>query len=184
MSNRQITDTDVQMLAGLSQTLRVNYDQQSLEWEGSPFAWIKTRPSRQVGAIGEILVAGWCAANGLDVIASPDTEADRIIGNLRTEIKFSTLWRAGRYTFQQFRDQDYQIAICLGVSPFDAHCWVITKELLRMHVIGHTPQHRGQQGADTFWIQGLNPEDPPSWLRPCGGRLQDALGVLQNLVNE
>lgn len=36
-------------------------------WQGSPFYWIKSRASRQIGAIGEALVAGWAASKGFDV---------------------------------------------------------------------------------------------------------------------
>lgn len=121
-------------------------------WAGSPFAWIKSRPSRQVGKIGEQLVAGWCAAKGFDVISVRDSEADRIINGRRVEIKFSTLWANGGYTFQQIRDQNYEYAVCLGVSPFDVHGWVIPKSVLLQHVIGKTPQHRGRAGTDTFWL--------------------------------
>ena len=178
MTQPPIRDPDVQLLAGLASTLKEDYCRDEADpWAGSPFAWIRSRPSRQVGKIGEQLVSGWCAAKGLDVVASPDSEADRIIAGRRVEIKFSTLWRTGVYKFQQLRDQDYDYAICLGIAPFDAHCWVISKDLLLAHVIGHLPQHTGKGGTDTFWLS-VRPEDPPSWLRPCGGRLSEAFLVL------
>ena len=100
---RKITDTEVQILAALSTTLRADYADEDLDWEGSPFAWIKTRPSRQSGSIGEKLVAGWCATKGLDISKAPDTECDRVVEGIRTEIKFSTLWKSGGYKFQQIR---------------------------------------------------------------------------------
>lgn len=50
-----IRDPDVRMLAAISQAMEADYQSENLEWVGSPFAWIKTRPSRQVGAIGEKL---------------------------------------------------------------------------------------------------------------------------------
>ena len=84
--NRQITDPDVQLLATLSATISSDYAEDELVWQGSPFAWIKSRPSRQIGAIGEQLVAGWCAAKGLDVSRSPDSDSDRIIQGLRASL--------------------------------------------------------------------------------------------------
>lgn len=174
-----ISDPDVQMLAALASTLKVDYVREGSAdpWAGSPFAWIKTRPSRQVGKIGEQLVAGWCAAKGLDVTASHDSEADRVIGGRRVEIKFSTLWESGVFKFQQIRDQDYEYALCLGVSPFDARCWVISKEILRRYVIGYMPQHTGKGGTDTFWLS-FPAEEPFSWLSDCGGKLADAFRIL------
>ncbi|MEO0080070.1 MAG: hypothetical protein ABIK44_05285 [candidate division WOR-3 bacterium] len=135
-------------------------------------------PAAKRARVGEQLVAGWCAAKGLDVVSSPDGEADRIIQGKRIEIKFSTLWAGGFYNFQQFRDQNYDYAICLGISPFDAHAWVISKGILRKHVIGHTPQHRGKKGTDTFWLQ-VAPSNPPAWLNQCGGTLSAALEILK-----
>lgn len=117
---RRITDPDVALLATLSTSVEADYAPDDLQWEGSPFVWIKSRPSRQIGAIGEKLVAGWCAARDLDVTRSPDSDADRVIGGRRCEIKFSTRWKSGVYKFQQIRDQDYEFAILLGVCPFDA----------------------------------------------------------------
>jgi hypothetical protein len=176
----QIKDPEVLVLASIAGTLKRDYVREGLDdpWTGSPFAWIRTRPSRQVGKIGEQLVAGWCAAKGLDVVSSGDSEADRTIAGRRVEIKFSTLWESGVYTFQQLRDQNYEFAICLGISPFDAHCWVISKDVLRQHVIGHTPQHMGKSGTDTFWLS-FDALTPPEWLHSCGGRLADAYEILK-----
>lgn len=173
-------DPEVQLLASIAATLQGDYGNKSDPWAGSPFAWIRTRPSRQVGKIGEQLVSGWCAAKGLDVMASGDSQADRIIGGRRVEIKFSTLWESGIYKFQQIREQNYEYAICLGVSPFNASCWVVSKDLLRAHVIGHTPQHKGRSGTDTFWLS-FPAESPPAWLFPCGGTLAQAFKVLKDI---
>ncbi|PKO20737.1 MAG: hypothetical protein CVU38_18545 [Chloroflexi bacterium HGW-Chloroflexi-1] len=123
----QIKNPEVLLLASIASTLKGDHVREGAAdpWAGSPFAWIRTRPSRQVGKIGEQLVAGWCAAKDLDVVSSGDSQADRVIAGRRVEIKFSTLWESGVYKFQQIRDQDYDFAICLGISPFNAHCWVI-----------------------------------------------------------
>lgn len=102
----RIEDPYVRLLASVAAPLRGDYVREGAAdpWAGSPFAWIRTRPSRQVGKIGEQLVAGWCAAKGLDVVSSGDAQADRVIAGRRVEIKFSTLWESGVYKFQQIRD--------------------------------------------------------------------------------
>lgn len=184
--DHRITDPDVQLLASLSATLSRDYAEDELAWLGSPFAWIKTRPSRQVGAIGEQLVAGWCAAKGLDVVKAPDPEADRIIEGHRGEIKFSTLWKNGSCTFQRLRDQVHQLAICLGLSPFDAHCWVLPKELILNgwgRVPGLASQHGGRAGSDTAWLS-VDPYSVPEWLRPQGGTLRQGYHVLLSFVGQ
>jgi len=181
---RPITDPDVQLLATISATLSEDYAEDEAAWLGSPFAWIKSRPSRQIGAIGEQLVAGWCAAKGLDVTKSPDSNADRIIEGRRVEIKFSTLWKNGGYKFQQLRDQNYQLAICLGLSPFDAHCWVLPKQLILDNwgtAPGLVSQHGGQTGSDTAWLS-VDPNNVPEWLKPQGGSLRQGFKVLLSLV--
>jgi len=176
-----ITDRDVQILVGIAGTLRADYvDPEDAErWRNSPFAWIRAKPSRQKGKIGEQLVAGWCAAKGFDVVRSPDSEADRIIQGKRVEIKLSTLWKSGVYKFQQFRKQNYDYGICLGLSPFTGHCWVISKSVLRRHVIGHTPQHGGRRGSDTAWLSFATAE-PPAWLGECGGTLAQAARIISS----
>lgn len=180
----EIKDAEVQLLAALATTLQADYRQDDLPWAGSPFAWIKTRPSRQVGTIGEKLISGYLAAKGFNVTRSGDSDADRIVENKRAEIKFSTLWATGSYKFQQLRDQDYEFAVCLGVSPFDAHCWVITKsEILRRWRArdGIESQHGGAAGADTAWLT-VRPTAAPAWLVQRGGTLTRAVEVLSALT--
>jgi len=170
-------DPEVGILIALSQALEAEYQSENAEWDNSPFAWIKRRPSRQVGAIGEKLVAGWLAARGFNVTRSPDSQADRVIENKRAEIKFSTLWQNGGYKFQQLRDQDYDFVICLGVSPFHAHCWVIPKEdVMRLWKVEKkiSGQHMGSEGSDTAWID-VRPDAPHAWLSSYGGSLSDAI---------
>ncbi len=174
------TDHGFGLMADIATALKREYVREGAvdPWADSPFYWIRTQgSSRRVGKIGEQLVSNWCAGNGLNVRLSGDSEADRIIGGRRVEIKFSTLWEGGFYKFQQLRDQNYEYAICLGISPHDAHCWVISKDMLRSHVIGHLPQHRGREGTDTFWLS-VDPNHPQIWLRQCGGTLNEALQVL------
>jgi hypothetical protein len=177
-------DDHVELLARVSDELRTEYADDTSEWKGSPFEWIMGRPSRQVGKIGEQLVSRWCRANGLRVGRSPDQEADRIIEGLRVEIKYSRRWQNGGYVFQQLRDQNYDLVICLGLSPFDAHCWVLTKEIVMEQWRagnGLQTQHGGRRGSDTAWL-AVDPMNPPAWLAPLGGSLAAALDVLEGLL--
>jgi hypothetical protein len=55
--------------------------------------------------------------------------------------------------------------------------------VLQQHVIGHTPQHTGQGGTDTFWLS-FNTSTPPAWLRDCGGRLAEAYQIMRKWQEE
>ena len=178
---QKITDPEVQILASLAGLLEQEYaSDEDDAWDNSPFKWIKSLPSRTIGAIGEKLVAGWSATNDFDVAKTGDSEADRVIAGHRIEIKFSTLWKQGGYKFQQIRDQDYEYCFCLGVSPFDAHAWLIPKAVLLKYVIGHMGQHTGSEGADTAWL-GFQVGEEYDWMKPYGGRLADVKQLLADL---
>jgi hypothetical protein len=171
--SQPVSDPDVALLASISAALMGDYINPDVDpWLGSPFAWIKTRPSRQVGSIGEQLVAGWFAAKGLDVVRTGDSDADRVIDGKRVEIKFSTLWESGDYVFQQIRNQRYDVALLLGLSPFSASCWVVPKAVLLEQPFrpGLSHQHGGQAGTDTVWLR-FKAAAPPTWLAGFGGTL-------------
>lgn len=177
-----IEDPDLALLAAIAATLKADYiDPEADPWIGSPFAWIKTRPSRTVGKIGEQLVAGWAAAKGLDVVTTRDSDADRVINGRRTEIKFSTLWASGDYVFQQIRNQDYQQLVLLGLSPFSTSCWVVPKSAVigtDVDLTGLTGQHTGSDAVDTLWLR-LRASTPPKWMSAYGGTLAKAYVLLR-----
>lgn len=177
------TDNELETLVAIAKSLKTNYvqDENSDPWANSPFAWIKSRPSRQVGKIGEQLVAEWCRQKNFIISRCGDPEADLVLNGHRIEVKFSTLWEGGNYTFQQLRDQNYEFAFFLGLSPFAAHGWFVSKMVLRQHVIGHTPQHAGKTGSDTFWIS-FPANNPPNWLAPFGGSISQVYEVIRRTL--
>ena len=180
-----IQDPEVQRLAAIAARLENEYKDRNRLWNDSQFAWIKGGlPAGSRGAVFQRLVSEWCVSKGVSVTRSPDSDADRIIGGRRAEIKGSTLWEDGTYTFQQIRDQNYELVVCLGISPFDAHCWVIPKDdIMALRDEGLiSPQHGGSRGSDTLWINGVNPKNPPDWIRPYGGTLSAGFAQLQSLT--
>ncbi len=178
--SKKTTNEEFNFLVSVAELVKKDFIDPDDPWEESPFGWIKKLPPRTMGKLGEDLIRSWCAVKSLAVDKPKDSEADLLINEHRVEVKFSTLWKAGFYKFQQLRDQDYEYAVCLGVSPFNAHCWVISKEILKKYVIGHQPQHGGSQGSDTFWFS-VYPEKPLEWLKECGGSLEEAFNVLNKL---
>jgi hypothetical protein len=174
------TVSDFELLATAANYIRADFKQDDLAWQGSPFEWVLKLPPGSKGKLGKQLVFQWCALKGLAVDRSPDSQADMLINGHRVEIKYSTLWKTGIYRFQQLRDQNYEYSVCLGISPFIAHCWVISKAILKQHVIGHLGQHTGSGGKETAWFP-VNPDKPPEWLAPYGGTLDRAFLVLKSL---
>lgn len=179
----KIQDAEVQLLASIASLLEQDYVRPNGDpWEGSPFQWIQSRPSRQKGAIGEALVAGWAAAKGFSVAKNIGSDADRVINGYRIEIKYSNLWTdTGGFKFQQIRDQEYDYCLCLGLSPWDAQAWLIPKaELMTDLKIGLTHQHGGSAGQDTRWLS-FQADSAPLWLAQFGGRLNDVKDLLDGL---
>lgn len=177
-----ITETtpDFELLATAASYIRNDFNEEYGEWASSPFKWVLDLPAGSKGRLGKLLVYQWCALKGLAVNRSTDSEADMLINDHRVEVKFSTLWKSGIYKFQQIRDQNYEYAICLGISPFEAHCWVLSKQVLKRYVIGHLGQHTGSSGKETAWIT-INPKLPPDWIIQYGGTLDIAFLVLKAL---
>lgn len=164
----------------ISETLAASYVGNGADpWEGSPFAWILSRTSRQKGKIGEELVAAWLTEAGFSVERSPDSEADRIVNGKRVEIKLSTLWGNGSYVFQQLRNQNYDAIICIGLSPDAAHAWVMRKSEIPFDTLRH--QHAGASGSDTWWLP-VKPDFVPEWLAPYGGTLEEARERLSQIL--
>lgn len=174
------TSSDFDLLATAANYIRGDFQEESALWTGSRFEWVLKLPAGSKGKLGKQLVYQWCALKGLSVDRCSDSEADMLVNNHRVEVKFSTLWKSGIYKFQQIRDQNYEYSVLLGISPFEAHCWVLSKAILKRYVIGHMGQHTGTEGKETAWIT-VNPQNPPEWLAPYGGSLDKAYSVLKSL---
>jgi hypothetical protein len=66
------------------------------------------------------------------------------------------------------RDQNYEVLLCIGISPFDAHVWIMNKRDISFNKLQH--QHGGVRGKDTWWIQ-VDPKNPPEWMKSYSGKL-------------
>ena len=171
-----------EQLAKISSTYEKVAAPPTAAWKGSPFEWILSIPSRSKGAYGEKLVQELFRLNGFDVKRPKSgSDHDRVINGHRIEIKMSTLWaKNGQYTFQQIRDQEYDYLLCLGLSPNEAHCWLIPKSEIHRGRDGVSSQHGGKAGRDTLWLN-FPANKPPAWLTSFGGSLDLAIKLMKDL---
>lgn len=172
-----VSDDHLKNFIVVTDRLSAEYAKELEGWSESPFAWILTLPSRTRGAVGEEIVTRWLSLNKFSVTRAPHSGCDRIVNGKKIEIKFSTLWKSGGYTFQQLRDQDYDFVFCLGISPQNVHAWLIPKQVAWEYAI---PQHGGKDGKDTKWLS-FQADSPPKWILPYGGTLGDVLELLKQM---
>ena len=181
-------DSETKVLAGIAGSLEHDYLELEGEWGSSPFGWIRRQQIKTRGTIGEQIVSGWLAARGFNVTRSTTTDADRVIENKAIEIKFAMLGKTDGFVFNQFRDQQYDAVLLLGVCPFHAHCWVLTKSdvIEQWRTLGnikdqHDPKNPNAV-ANTGMLTIRKAESPPSWLADFGGSLRDGLGHVSRLT--
>lgn len=169
----------VEIADGLEQEYE---EDKASEWVNSPFKWIRGLASRRKGKVGEEIIAQWLTAEGLETGSSEGTGSDIMVNGVHVEVKMSMRWVSGTYRFQQIRDQNYDLLICLGLSPSEAHCWVLPKALLLERVIGQgRGQHGGAGAAETAWLT-VDPKSPEAWLRPRYGNLDEAVALIRQLT--
>lgn len=181
ISNIKLQDPiqDFQLLASASSYLKLDLEPGEGEWDDSPFAWILDLPPAAKGKLGRHLIFTWCASKGLSVDYAPDKDATLLINGLRVATKFSTLWSGGIYKFQQIRDLDYEFLICLGISPMEAHCWILNKADVLKHA---KVQHKGAKEGSEYWIS-INPFIPPEWIIKSGGSMEEASAMIIKLLS-
>jgi hypothetical protein len=134
-------------------------------WKGSAYEWIRNLSSRKKGAAGEKIVERWLSANGFTVQPPGSSEADRRVNGHPVEVKLSTEWESGVFTFQQLRDQEYTHVILLGVRPSSLQLWCVPKAIVLQHATG---QHTGGTATETMWLS-FPADTPPEWLDGYGG---------------
>ena len=168
---------DFIMLAATASYLREELEAENDPWENSPFEWILKLPPRKKGKLGGNLIASWLAGKGMQLESTRDASETIRINGLQFAIKFSTIWTTGVYKFQQIRAKGYDYVICLGISPFDAHCWVFDRKFAIEHA---KPQHFQDKKIVDYWME-INPLEPKEEIRDCGGTLDQAYRILKKL---
>ena len=170
---------EFQLLSASAKRFETDYD--VTRWAGSPFFWLLGLPIKTKGACYERIFSDWCTEKGLKVEPAQGTDADRVVGGKRTEIKGAMLSKAGTYVFNQIRDQNYEILLCMGMSPHDAHLWAIPKDEAMSRWASGQIKNQHARGKDTG-ILTVDPMNPPDWIRPHGGTLTAGFDRLQSLT--
>ena len=133
------------------------------DWNASPFEWVRGLSAAQKELLGTRLVAAWCRDVGLPV-GQPNDSQELLIDGRVFAVAFSVLDAGGIYRFPSPGQTAHSPAIYFGISPSAAHCWVADP------VPAPDP--------DAAWFP-VDPNDPPAWLAPCGGTLDQAFPVLK-----
>ena len=162
------------MLAATASYIQKDLEAYSDLWKNSPFEWVLQLPARKKGKLGRQLISPWLASKGIMAEPTKDSSETLLIKGHLFATKFSTMWTKGFYRFQQIRAEGYDYVICLGISPFEAHCWVFSREYAIQNA---TQQHKG---AKEYWVH-IDPRKPPEWAKNCGGTLEDAFQIIKKL---
>ena len=151
-------------------------------YRGSENEWFKILSSKRKGKAGELMVGASLEKEGIDVWSSKQARKGKLVDKsvklsdydlylktlgLRAEVKTSTMWGEGKnFTFQQIRDQDYDIIIFQFVLPNEVKLFYCTKEDAVTHIMidGHG-QHGGGQATETFWIT-FDLDHVPTYITP------------------
>lgn len=166
-------DHEMQQLASIAASLQSEFENKNDLWKSSPFEWIVGLPARSKSKFARNLLLSWLTSKGLKISRVKDSSETIIVYQKKFAIKFSTLWEGGIYQFQQIKEDGPEYIICFGISPFNAHIWIITKESAIKH---GNKQHKGA-GAE-YWLS-INPANTPEWLIDCGGTLIKAFEKLE-----
>ncbi len=167
--------------------LKENEDRK-IAWRDSDLRWIKDISSpKQLSKILRSFLLKMIVKGNFQSIEEKTQSRKHIIliNDINFQIKTSTIWQGEKkrhYKFQQIRKNNYEILICFGLSPYEAHCWVIKKDCIidddKEWIDDRTI---GQHGKNSRWLI-IDPDAVADWLQPLGGDLHEALAVLKEAI--
>jgi len=166
--------SDFLMLASTASYLQKGLEEMNDLWKDSPFEWVLQLPPRSKGKLARSLLLSFFATKGLSIAPVKHSSETLIINGLQFAIKFSMLWKTGIYKFQQIKSKGPENIICFGISPFEAHCWIFSRDYAIMH---GKKQHQGANEAE-YWLS-INPKEIPDWARHYGGSLDEAFAIIK-----
>jgi site-specific DNA-methyltransferase (adenine-specific) len=162
-----VFDAEYLMLAASVTHLQDKFEKEDA-WSNTPFEWVLQLPHAQKNVIGAQLALSWCKEKGL----LTDANQPFTINSCSMTIQFAMLSANNEYVFEQIQKDQSDAVLFFGISPKQAHCWVLDMD----DAISHAKsQHNSEYQID------FNPANPPEWLNDCGGTLDQAFIVLKNL---
>ena len=161
--NKQQFDRLVEIADNLKEQTILKTAQRVENWRNSPFEWLAARwvPPGTKGLVGRNLVRGLCNDDPelcVERYRKGDRTKIRVSGCL-ISVKFSLLGEDNNYLFQNIKDSGYNFLFCLGVSPSNAHAWVLPIERIK--------EAKDQHGRADKWINSVDPQNPPKILCDC-----------------
>lgn len=128
----------------------------------SPFKHLKNIPAKQKGSRFEKIVSNVLTKVGHTIQKAENSDHDRIINGVKTEIKGATLVKKKNlFSFLQIRpEQDYQIMIFAMFYPNELVLMEMEKEQIKKNVQCKTfkKQHGGKRGGDETYLYYGNKE--------------------------
>ena len=178
-------------IAKISGALNKENEEKEKIWEDSCFLPIrKAYTGKRRGEILSKLILTFIKLQGFDVKLRGNTHnlsSVIVIGNndKKMQVKTSMLSTQDSYMFQQIRkEDDFDALIFFGVSPRNAHWWIINRGEIIDAQSGEWEkkeklnfQHGKANKIITFNIQRV-----PGWLAPLGGNLDKGLRVFSEEV--
>ncbi len=108
----------------------------------------------------------WLRKRGLRVRGLKRNSASYLkIGSRLVSLKISFEWDENIFMFQQIRQDTYDYALLLGISPARVNVWVVPRTEQRLFI---TPQHVGPKGPANHLVR-VRVDDIPAWLNKYRG---------------
>lgn len=151
-------------------------------YRGSQNEWFKILSSKRKGKAGELMVGASLEKMGVEVCSSKQARKEKLVDSsiklsdydlylksirLKSEVKTSTMWGEGtNFTFQQIRNQEYDIIIFQFILPNEVKLFYCTKDDAQNYIMvdGHG-QHGGGDATETYWIT-FDLESVPNYIIP------------------
>ncbi len=151
-------------------------------YRGSQNEWFKILSSKRKGKAGELMVGASLEEMGVEVCSSKQARKEKLVDSsiklsdydlylkslgLKSEVKTSTMWGEGtNFTFQQIRNQEYDIIIFQFILPNEVKLFYCTKDDAQNYIMvdGHG-QHGGGDATETYWIT-FDLKSVPNYIIP------------------
>lgn len=124
-------------------------------WSSSPFEWLRRLPAAQQADAGHQVIAAWCKTQGLSIPP-----------NGRKLATSFALLTDDTYSFQHIPPTDFDQLLCFGISPRQAHGWLLDSDQA-LRLVQPQPD-----GSFTLVI-------PPEWLNGADDSLDQVCVALK-----